>query len=201
MPVRVWQEAIRTAGITAKDTMHDDDGRSHFSEERFVKVLSQLPNMHATIDQLRALAKNGGLLDELMQLEEEADAKADEADELRLELKQLKLAVEEAKKALQGKSEEVEALEDEKSELRIELGELKIKEIELAKQLLRVLSGDQLKEARVVRLKKVGESSLELRRAWLRPVCDARVQLITGRFVLCGDVRKAEPVRDALHLR
>ena len=43
------------------------------------------------MDQLRALAKSNGLLEELMQLEEEADAKADEADELRLELKQLKL--------------------------------------------------------------------------------------------------------------
>ena len=48
------------------------------------------------LDQLRALAKQNNLLQPLLALEEEADAREDQIDEMRMQVKQLELAAKEA---------------------------------------------------------------------------------------------------------
>ena len=62
--------------------------------------LSSRASPHTTImpplDQLRALAKQNNLLQPLLALEEEADAREDQIDEMRMQVKQLELAAKEA---------------------------------------------------------------------------------------------------------
>ena len=87
--------------------------------------------MSSPLERLRALAKEHGLLAPLLTLEEEADAREMECDELRVQLKQQQLAArdggggEELHQTLSRKEQQIDALEDEKSELKIALGELK----------------------------------------------------------------------------
>ena len=73
-------------------------GKHRFHARR-CRPLSSRASPHTTmppLDQLRALAKQNNLLQPLLALEEEADAREDQIDEMRMQVKQLELAAKEA---------------------------------------------------------------------------------------------------------